>query len=139
MSEQMPISQPNVGLDQLHEKNGSVGIACAASMAIVNPSTLSPQPPGVRGVIAISGPMVLRNYLKNPKADAENFFLLSSADVTSPADPDRFFLTGDVGLLDSDGHLTIKGRAKELIKRGGEQVSPYEVTLNPRGRYCNPM
>ena len=56
MSEQMPISQPNVGLDQLHEKNGSVGIACAASMAIVNPSTLSPQPPGVRGVIAISGP-----------------------------------------------------------------------------------
>ena len=130
MSEQMPISQPNVGRDQLHEKNGSVGIACAASMAIVNPSTLSPQPPGVRGVIAISGPTVLRNYLKNPKADAENFFLLSCADGTSPEDPDRFFLTGDVGLLDSDGHLTIKGRSKELIKRGGEQVSPYEVTLN---------
>ena len=123
----MPISQPNVGLDQLHEKNGSVGIACAASMAIVDPSTLSPQPPGVRGVIAISGATVLRNYLKNPKADAENFFLLSCADGTSPADTDRFFLTGDVGLLDSDGHLTIKGRSKELIKRGGEQVSPYEV------------
>ena len=39
----MPISQPNVGLDQLNEKNGSVGIACAASMAIVDPVTLPPE------------------------------------------------------------------------------------------------
>jgi len=127
MSEQMPISQPNVGLDQLHEKSGSVGIACAASMAIVNPVTLAPQPPGMRGVIAISGPTVMRSYLANPKANADNYFLLSCADGTSPQQDDQFFLTGDVGVLDSDGHLTIKGRSKELIKRGGEQVSPYEV------------
>lgn len=127
MSEQMPISQPNVGLDQLNQKNGSVGIAIAASMAIVDPTTLAPQPPGLRGVIAISGPTVMRNYLNNPKADMENYFLLSCADGTLAAESDRFFLTGDVGVLDEDGHLTIKGRSKELIKRGGEQVSPYEV------------
>jgi len=127
MSEQMPISQPNAGLDQLNEKNGSVGIACAASMAIVDPATLAPQPHGIPGIIAISGPTVMRNYLNNPKADMENFFLLSCADGAADSDADRFFLTGDVGLLDADGHLTIKGRSKELIKRGGEQVSPYEL------------
>eukprot|EP00308_Calcidiscus_leptoporus_P011576 CAMPEP_0119370154 /NCGR_PEP_ID=MMETSP1334-20130426/16552_1 /TAXON_ID=127549 /ORGANISM="Calcidiscus leptoporus, Strain RCC1130" /LENGTH=2388 /DNA_ID=CAMNT_0007387159 /DNA_START=53 /DNA_END=7219 /DNA_ORIENTATION=- len=127
MSEQMPISQPHVGLDQLNEKNGSVGIAVAASMAIVDPVTLAPQPPGERGVIAISGPTVITSYLNNPKADADNFFLLSCADGAQAGAPDKFFLTGDVGVLDEDGHLTIKGRSKELIKRGGEQVSPYEV------------
>ena len=96
-------------------------------MAIVDPVTLAPQPPGIKGVIAISGPTVMQSYLNNPKADAESYFLLSCADGAQAASPDRFFLTGDVGVLDDDGHLTIKGRSKELIKRGGEQISPYEV------------
>ena len=33
----------------------------------------------------------------------------------------------DVGVLDEEGFLSLKGRAKELIKKGGEQVSPFEV------------
>lgn len=70
------------------------------------------------GQIAISGPTVMREYVENPKATAASFFLLQGK---------WWFLTGDVGVLDDDGHLRLTGRSKELIKRGGEQISPYEV------------
>jgi len=56
--------------------------------------------------------------MENPKANASSFFLMNGA---------WWFLTGDVGVLDEDGHLRLTGRSKELIKRGGEQISPYEV------------
>ena len=125
MSEQMPISQSPRGYDQLRNgKSGSVGVPVAASLAIVDRKTLAPLPYGQKGVIAISGPTVMQQYLNNLDANRDNYFMLSCA---TGCDEDAFFLTGDVGLLDNEGHLTIKGRAKELIKRGGEQVSPYEV------------
>src|SRR5581483_2094256 len=38
-----------------------------------------------------------------------------------------YFRTGDQGLLDADGYLTLTGRIKELINRGGEKISPLEV------------
>mmetsp|Transcript_23621 Transcript_23621/g.72661 ORF Transcript_23621/g.72661 Transcript_23621/m.72661 type:complete len:216 (-) Transcript_23621:276-923(-) len=55
--------------------------------------------------------------MENPKANASSFFLMNGA---------WWFLTGDVGVLDEDGHLRLTGRSK-LIKRGGEQISPHEV------------
>jgi acyl-CoA synthetase (AMP-forming)/AMP-acid ligase II len=56
MTEQMPISQPPQGMGDLQvRKPGSVGVPVAASCAIVNPTTLRPQPPGLAGEIAISG------------------------------------------------------------------------------------
>jgi len=134
MSEQMPISQPPEGMgDQLDKKPGSVGMPVAASCAIVSRTTLRPQPPGVEGEIAISGPTVLKKYLSNPTADSKAYFYITTPGTADPmtanndATDGRFFLTGDVGVLDSEGFLSLKGRAKELIKKGGEQVSPYEV------------
>ena len=126
MSEQMPISQPPYGMmDQLNEKPGSVGVPVGASCAIVSAKTLQPLPFGEEGEISISGPTVLTNYLDNPDANRKNYFRLTGigADHVS----DKYFLTGDVGVLDAEGFLSLKGRAKELIKKGGEQVSPYEV------------
>ncbi len=41
--------------------------------------------------------------------------------------PDRFYHTGDVGVLDADGNLRIVGRIKELIIRGGANIYPAEV------------
>ena len=165
MSEQMPITQPPFGFGrrQLDEKPGTVGVALATSLMIVD-ERLEPigdhneshhldplsTPPASRrnsgvlatpggggkmlsrlklsqrrllvkartGQIAISGPTVMREYLDNPAANASSFFVYKGK---------RWFLTGDVGLLDDDGHLRLTGRSKELIKRGGEQISPYEV------------
>jgi len=132
MSEQMPISQPPAGKGNcLTDKKGSVGVPVAASTAIVSRSTLRPVDHGEEGEIAISGPTVLKSYLKNPDADRKAYFDLTLdigseiiGDITNGG---RYFLTGDVGTIDSDGFLSLKGRAKELIKKGGEQVSPFEV------------
>jgi len=124
MSEQMPISQPPAGKDDsFFSKPGTVGVPVAASTAIVSKGNLRPQPPGVEGEIAISGPTVMKNYLANPEADQKSFFYLSIPESKRQ----RYFLTGDIGVIDSDGFLSLKGRAKELIKKGGEQVSPFEI------------
>ena len=132
MSEQMPISQPPAGYGiSLTDKPGSVGMPVAASMAIVSRSTLRPVAYGEEGEIAISGPTVMKKYLENPDADRKSYFELTldsgSNIIGDDTSGGRYFLTGDIGTIDSDGFLSLKGRAKELIKKGGEQVSPYEV------------
>ncbi len=53
-------------------------------------------------------------YENNPGANAEAFI-------------DGWFRTGDLGTMDVDGYLTITGRLKEVINRGGEKISPREV------------
>ena len=129
MSEQMPISQPPYGkLDMITDKPSSVGVPVAASLAIVNSSTLRPLPYGQEGEIAISGQSVMKNYLHNKEADKKAFFKLTlPVEPTSMAHSGWFFLTGDIGIMDKEGFLTLKGRNKEMIKKGGEQVSPFEI------------
>jgi acyl-CoA synthetase (AMP-forming)/AMP-acid ligase II len=69
----------------------------------------------------------MQHYLENSQADAQSYFFLTLACDTNTSRNCRFFLTGDVGVLDDEGYLYLRGRAKELIKKGGEQISPYEV------------
>jgi acyl-CoA synthetase (AMP-forming)/AMP-acid ligase II len=71
-------------------------------------------PPGATGEVVIRGDNVTAGYENNPKANAEAF-------------AHGWFHTGDQGVLDGDGYLTITGRLKEIINRGGEKVSPAEV------------
>ncbi|HET8658793.1 MAG TPA: AMP-binding protein [Micromonosporaceae bacterium] len=75
---------------------------------------LRPQPGGV-AEIEVRGPNVISGYLDSPEASAAAFT------------PDGWFRTGDLGVLDEDGYLTISGRAKELIITGGYNVYPREV------------
>ena len=128
MSEQMPITQPPVGKhDMIDDKPGSVGVSIAASVAIVN-GTLRPLPHGEVGELAISGSTVMKAYLDNLDADRKSFFYLPLDIVgTSAESMGRYFLTGDTGMMDKDGFITLNGRTKELIKKGGEQISPFEV------------
>jgi acyl-CoA synthetase (AMP-forming)/AMP-acid ligase II len=66
----------------------------------------------------ISGPNVTPGYESNPDANAKNFF---------EVDGRRWFRTGDQGALDGEGYLSLTGRLKEIINRGGEKISPLEV------------
>jgi acyl-CoA synthetase (AMP-forming)/AMP-acid ligase II len=70
--------------------------------------------PGERGEVCIKGPNVITGYENNPEANATSFF-------------DGWFRTGDQGFLDENGYLTLVGRLKELINRGGEKISPREI------------
>ena len=69
---------------------------------------------GEVGEIVIRGPNVTAGYENNPKANEEAFV-------------DGWFRTGDQGVIDADGYLSITGRLKEIINRGGEKVSPREI------------
>ena len=71
-------------------------------------------PAGEVGEVVIRGPNVTPGYENNDKANAEAFV-------------DGWFRTGDQGQLDTDGYLTITGRLKEIINRGGEKISPREI------------
>ncbi|AGB23896.1 acyl-CoA synthetase (AMP-forming)/AMP-acid ligase II [Mycobacterium sp. JS623] len=69
---------------------------------------------GATGEIWLRGAGVVRGYLENPDATAKSFV-------------DGWVRTGDLGSLDVQGNLTIRGRIKELINRGGEKISPEHV------------
>jgi acyl-CoA synthetase (AMP-forming)/AMP-acid ligase II len=91
---------------------GSVGIPAGAQVRIVD-KTGRDVPAGHMGEVAVRGPGLTPGYLNDPQANAESFF-------------DGWFRTGDRGLLDQ-GYLRLQGRIKELIIRGGENISPGEV------------
>jgi acyl-CoA synthetase (AMP-forming)/AMP-acid ligase II len=94
-------------------KVGSVGIAIGLDVGIMDKEgTLLP--PHTPGEIVIRGRNVTPGYENNPKANAENF-------------TNGWFRTGDQGVQDEEGYLTITGRLKEIINRGGEKISPREV------------
>ncbi|MEO5867974.1 MAG: fatty acid--CoA ligase family protein, partial [Sphingomonas sp.] len=70
---------------------------------------------GSRGEIGIRSVANFREYWGRPQATADAFT------------PDRYFLTGDIGYLDEDGYLFIVDRKKDIIIRGGENISCQEV------------
>ncbi|MCS6853411.1 MAG: acyl--CoA ligase [Elioraea sp.] len=94
-------------------KPGSVGLPAGPEIAIMDEDgTILPQ--GATGEVVIRGPNVTKGYENNPEANAKAF-------------TNGWFRTGDQGAFDADGYLTLTGRLKELINRGGEKVSPLEV------------
>jgi acyl-CoA synthetase (AMP-forming)/AMP-acid ligase II len=92
---------------------GSVGPGTGVKISIMDVAGAHMKA-GERGEVVIKGPNVIRGYESNPEANATSFV-------------DEWFRTGDQGFLDPDGYLTLVGRLKELINRGGEKISPREV------------
>jgi acyl-CoA synthetase (AMP-forming)/AMP-acid ligase II len=91
---------------------GSVGVATGTEIGVADRDG-SMLPAGRPGEVVIRGPGVMSGYVSNPAATAEAFF-------------GSWFRTGDRGVL-RDGYLYLEGRLKEMILRGGENISPAEV------------
>mgnify|MGYP001163431208 CR=1 FL=1 len=83
-------------------------------LRITDPVTLAEVAAGAAGEVWVRGPEVFEGYL-DPAATAEAF------------GADGWFRTGDLGRVDRDGWLTITGRMKDVIIRGGENISAAEV------------
>ena len=94
-------------------KAGTVGVPAGPDVAVMDPAgnLLSA---GAIGEVVIRGDNVTSGYENNPKENAEAF-------------TNGWLRTGDQGRVDDDGYLTITGRLKEIINRGGEKISPREV------------
>jgi len=86
-------------------------------LKITDPATGAPLPQGEPGMIEIRGPNVFQGYWRMPEKTREELR------------DDGFFITGDMGVIDSDGYVSIIGRQKDLIITGGYNVYPKEIEL----------
>jgi oxalate---CoA ligase len=92
---------------------GSVGPAAGPDVRVIDGAGV-PVATGEVGEVVIRGDNVTRGYLGDDGVNQAAFV-------------DGWFRTGDEGYLDADGYLTLVGRIKEVINRGGEKISPREV------------
>ncbi len=113
MTELSPVSHatPSGGF-----KPGSVGVTVPnTEVQIVDPATGSSLGVDADGEVWVRGPQVMKGYLNNEAATKDTI------------DDDGWLHTGDIGHIDTDGHLFIVDRLKELIKYKGFQVPPAEL------------
>jgi len=110
-------------------KVGTVGTALYGQrVAIFAPGTEEPVTTNTEGEICIAGPSVMKGYVP---ADAR---------ADGPSIRHGWLRTGDLGQLDAEGYLTVTGRLKDIIIRGGENLSPGRIeealTAHPAVRAC---
>jgi long-chain acyl-CoA synthetase len=97
-------------------KAGTVGVPIFDTEITIRPlGGGDPLPAGERGEVCIRGPQVMRGYAHRPEATAESI------------DADGWFHSGDVGILDEDGYLSIVDRTKDMLLYKGYNVFPREL------------
>lgn len=84
-------------------------------VSVIDPETGEECPVGVQGEMCSRGYNVMKGYYKNPEATAQVI------------DKNGFLHSGDLGVKDENGNYRITGRIKDMIIRGGENISPKEV------------
>lgn len=94
---------------------GTVGMALPGVSVRVCDEAGVPVPPGENGVVEVRGPNLFSGYWRLPeRTEAEHR-------------SDGYFITGDIGVLDADGRLTLEGRSSDMIISGGLNVYPKEI------------
>jgi fatty-acyl-CoA synthase len=98
----------------LWEQSESIGRALPhTEMKIVDPITGETLPVGEQGEICSRGPTTMLGYLHRPDDQSQR--------------PDGWLHYGDLGTMDEDGYIRVTGRLKDMIIRGGENISPREI------------
>jgi len=100
---------------QLHRRQGVVS-PLQGEVAVLDPATLRAVPHDLEtiGEVMFKGNLVMKGYFKDP-------------DATEAALSGGWFHTGDLAVVDSDGYIVIKDRAKDIIVSGGENISSVEI------------
>ncbi|GAH33789.1 unnamed protein product, partial [marine sediment metagenome] len=95
-------------------KVGSIGIPLPGNEMKIVDSDGNDLPPNSKGEILVKGDNVMKEYFKNPEANAQTL-------------KDGWLYTGDIGHIDEDGFFYITDRKKDMIIRGGENIYPREI------------
>ncbi|MBV8349261.1 MAG: AMP-binding protein [Mycolicibacterium sp.] len=95
-------------------KPGTAGVALPGLTVAVMNEHGDRLPQGAAGEVVVKGPTVMRGYLNRPEETARTII-------------GGWLHTGDIGVLDEDGYLTLVDRAKDMIIRGGENIYPKEI------------
>ncbi len=105
-------------IDRRAERNGRQGVRyhMQEAITVMDPQTMDfvPADGETMGELMFRGNIVMKGYLKNPKATQEAF-------------AGGWFHTGDLGVMQADGYVKIKDRSKDIIISGGENISSLEV------------
>lgn len=109
----LTISNPYNG----ERRAGTVGLPLPGIEVKITDSTGSEVSDGEVGLIEVRGPNVFKGYWQMPEKTREELR------------ENGFFITGDLGIRESDGYITIVGRDKDLIISGGYNIYPKEVEL----------
>ncbi|SFP05612.1 class I adenylate-forming enzyme family protein [Actinomadura madurae] len=100
--------------EDFERKAGSAGVVNFGTDLSIRDAEGAPLPPGEVGEICLRGPSIMSGYWGDPDATAETL-------------AGGWLHTGDLGLLDGDGYLTIMGREKDMVLSGGLNVYPSEI------------
>ncbi|MFI6348325.1 AMP-binding protein [Streptomyces sp. NPDC050560] len=116
MTETSPVSTQTRRSDDLDRRTGTVGRALPhIEVKVVDPATGHTVPRGGSGELCTRGYSVMLGYWDEPEKTAE------------VVDAARWMHTGDLAVMREDGYVAIVGRIKDMIIRGGENISPREI------------
>jgi fatty-acyl-CoA synthase len=116
LTEGSPVLTQTLPGDDLRRRTETVGPPMPhIDVKIIDPETGRTLGPGQQGEVCCRGYNVMKGYYNMPDATAKTI------------DAEGWLFTGDLGVMDADGYLTITGRRKDMIIRGGENIYPREI------------
>jgi fatty-acyl-CoA synthase len=116
MTETSPVSAQTLPDDPMDKRVGTVGrVHPHVEIRVTDPVTGEVVPRGAEGELHTRGYSVMKGYWNDSERTAEAI------------DDDGWMHTGDVAVMDDEGYVAITGRIKDIVIRGGENISPREV------------